>query len=163
MSSFRDVVIDQKRERQTLLDRSYVQRDVVMPLMSKLVHAPTQQLDEFLLFSLREVAAFLELIVEIRPSSRLYDNAHLKAQDRILDICRREQAGVYVNAVGGRGLYAPEAFERAGMQLRFLQPRPTTYAQGLAARHVPWLSIIDVLMHNEITTVRAMLREADLT
>ena len=31
MSSFRDVVIDQKREWQTLLDRSYVKRDVVMP------------------------------------------------------------------------------------------------------------------------------------
>jgi hypothetical protein len=31
MSSFRDVVIDQKREWQTLLDQSYVKRDVVMP------------------------------------------------------------------------------------------------------------------------------------
>jgi hypothetical protein len=31
MSSFRDLVIDQKREWQTLLERSYVKRDVALP------------------------------------------------------------------------------------------------------------------------------------
>jgi len=138
------------------------QRDVVLPLLDKLLRVPTSKLDEFLLFSLRELAAFLGLAVEIRPSSRLYDNAHLKAQDRILDICRREQAGIYVNAMGGRELYASEAFERAGMKLNFLQPRPTSYAQGLGVAHVPWLSILDVLMHNERATVRALLDQADL-
>jgi len=45
--------------------------------------------------------------------------------------------------------------------LRFLRSRPVTYPQ-FGNTFVPWLSILDVLMFNEIDTVRALLDEYDL-
>ena len=43
-----------------------------------------------------------------------------------------------------------------GIELHFLRPLPLEYAQ-FGRPFVPWLSIIDVLMFNELDTVRAWL------
>jgi len=53
-------------------------------------------------------------------SSSLNVPAQVRGQDRILEIARRLGARRYVNAPGGRGLYAPSAFAEAGIELRFL-------------------------------------------
>ena len=49
------------------------------------------------------------------------------------------------------------AGERGGsIELRFLRPLPLEYPQ-FGRPFVPWLSILDVLMFNELDTVRAWL------
>lgn len=53
-------------------------------------------------------------------SSSLNVPPELHGQDRILEIARRLGATNYVNAAGGRELYDPVAFDRAGIELRFL-------------------------------------------
>jgi hypothetical protein len=133
----------------------------VFALMERLINYPSARLDAFLLHSIREIARYLSLDVEIVDSSRIYGNAHLKGQERILDICRREQASVYVNAIGGMELYDSSRFSERLMSLRFLRPHPITYAQGRDT-HVPWLSILDVLMFNEVPSVKKLLHENDL-
>ena len=55
----------------------------------------------------------------VRSSSLAIDDG-LRAQDRIIEIARRVGATEYVNAPGGRQLYATEAFEKAGLALHFL-------------------------------------------
>ncbi|TDP71387.1 WbqC family protein [Roseateles toxinivorans] len=137
-------------------------RGRVLPLLERVIQCPAQRLDEFLLHSLQEVAAYLAISTEIRPSSRVYDNTHLKAQDRIIDICKRERAGTYVNAIGGRELYDAAEFARQGLELCFVRPRLEAYAQQGVSEPVPGLSILDVLMNNDVPTVRAMLSQADL-
>lgn len=130
-------------------------------LMENLIHYPSSRLDEFLLNSLREVARYLSLEVEIVSTSRIYENAHLKGQERILDICRQEQAQVYINPIGGVGLYDRARFSQQGLRLNFLRSRPVPYSQG-KGEHVAGLSIMDVLMFNEPTAVRRLLAEMDL-
>jgi hypothetical protein len=98
--------------------------------------------------------------VEIVPTSRAYENAHLKGQERILDICRQERAEVYINSIGGKLLYDPAVFLSQGIQLHFLRSRAVSYPQG-KAEFVPWLSIMDVLMFNEPSAVRQLLHEMD--
>jgi len=133
----------------------------VYGLVERVVNYPTDRLDEFLLNSLREVVAHLLLGTEIVDTSRIYQNANLKGADRILDICLKEEATVYINTIGGVDLYEKQKFLDHGVQLFFSRSRPISYPQG-KGEHVPWLSIIDVLMYNDLVAVRKLLSEMDL-
>lgn len=107
------------------------------------------------------VSTTLGLATRIESTSMAYENGHLKAQERILDICARERTTLYVNPPGGRVLYTPEEFATRGMQLRFIRSRLPEYPQ-LGHPFVPALSILDVLMFNPLETVRGMMTEYDL-
>lgn len=133
----------------------------VSALLECLVNYPSVRIDEFLLNSLREIVRYLSLEVEIVSTSRVYKNAHLKGQERILDICRQEQADVYINPIGGVDLYDRTSFLEQGIRLYFLRSRPVSYPQG-TGEYVPWLSILDVLMFNEPPAVRQLLAEMEL-
>lgn len=90
-----------------------------------------------------------------------FENDHLHAQERVLDICRQLNADVYINPAGGMELYHKEDFKMQGTELFFLHCRPTQYRQF----NFPWmssLSIIDVLMHNTVEEVSVMLFNYDL-
>lgn len=136
----------------------YVQ---VSALLEGLINYPSIRLDEFLLNSLREVVRYLSLEVEIVSTSRIYENEHLKGQERILDICRQERTNIYINPIGGVDLYDRANFSERKLSLKFLRSRPVSYSQG-KGEHVAWLSIMDVLMFNEPTAVRRLLTEMDL-
>jgi hypothetical protein len=58
-------------------------------------------------------------------------------------------------------LYDGVAFANAGIDLSFLQANPTHYAQ-FGAAHLPFLSIIDVLMFNSTAQVQTMLGDSRL-
>ncbi len=132
----------------------------VSVLLESLLNYPSIRLDEFLLNSLREIVRYLSLEVKIVSTSRIYNNAHLKGQERILDICRQERADVYINPIGGVNLYDRTSFSNQDLSLYFLRSRPISYSQG-KGDHVPWLSIMDVLMFNEPAAVRRLLTEMD--
>lgn len=53
-------------------------------------------------------------------SSELRIPEAVRGQDRILEICRSLKATHYLNSPGGVGLYDPEAFAEAGVELEFL-------------------------------------------
>lgn len=133
----------------------------VMVLMENIIFYPTIRLDEFLLNSLRKVTHYLSLEVEIEGSSRTYKNAHLKGAERIIDICRQEQASIYINPIGGINLYDHASIAEHKVLLYFLRSRPINYLQG-KGKYVPWLSIMDVLMFNEPTAIQRLLTERDL-
>jgi hypothetical protein len=89
-------------------------------------------------------------------SSQLEQDRSLMGQARVIDICRRVGATRYLNSIGGVGLYDAPTFARAGIELGFVQPAMTDYPQ-LQQPHVPFLSIIDVLMFNSVTQTRTMI------
>lgn len=133
----------------------------VSVLMERLITYPSLRLDEFLLNSLREIASYLALEVEIESTSRVYGDSYLNGQERILDICRQEHADIYINPIGGEGLYDRAYFKEQGVQLKFLRSRPVSYPQG-KGEFVPWLSILDVLMFNPQPEARRLLSEMDM-
>ena len=133
----------------------------VAPLIERVLAHPALHLDEYLRQSLQVLQGHLGLRCELVVSSSCYGNAHLKGQARILDICRQESAKVYVNAIGGQSLYDAAAFAAGGMTLQFLHSLPVSYEQG-AGVHVPWLSIVDVLMFNSPAEVRDLLASFEL-
>lgn len=133
----------------------------VSAMLEEIINFPSGKLDEFLLNSIRKVVRYMSLEVEIINSSRVYNNAHLKGQERILDICSQEKSNIYINSIGGVNLYDRTSFVERGIQLLFLRSRQITYAQG-KVKHIPCLSILDVLMFNKTHTVRQLLTEMDL-
>ncbi|MCC6069960.1 WbqC family protein [Massilia sp. GCM10020059] len=132
-----------------------------MPLVQDILSCPETMLAPYLRFSLTALKDWLELPCQIIGSSAQYENKEYKGARRILDICRQEQASVYVNAPGGKDLYAPADFAALGMQLRFLKPRLEEYAQG-GAPFMPGLSIIDALMYQGRAAARQALFAAEL-
>ena len=87
----------------------------------------------------------------------------MKAEDRIVEICKILDSDTYVNPIGGVTLYNPENFEKNGMELRFIK----TSSDAVKYRQfdddfVPGLSIIDVLMFADTATVCNMLKQFTL-
>lgn len=135
--------------------------DRVFPLVEQIVQHSASNLADYLRHSLTSLRDHLVLKTQLVNSSRQYGNGELKAQTRILDICRREQARTYINAIGGLELYRREDFEQHGIRLQFLKPGLPRYAQP-GKEFVAGLSIIDVLMCNDAASVADMLKGGQL-
>lgn len=167
--AIRDVAINEATDwrRRLLLTISQTykrapQFERVFSLVSGVITRPETHIRALAVESLRAVCAYLDLSREWVESSSVYGNRELAGPTRVLDICRREGATRYVNAIGGRKLYHQPDFADAGLELRFVEPALFTYPQ-LENAFVPGLSIIDVLMFNERDRVRRSLGEARLT
>lgn len=126
------------------------------PLLEDVLATPERNLFAFLHAGLLRTAAHLRIETPIRVSSTVPVDHALTGQDKVLALCEARGATTYVNPIGGVELYAREDFAARGIELRFLRPLPLEYEQ-FGAPFVPWLSIVDVLMFNELDTVRGWL------
>ena len=139
--------------------------EAIEVLIGALIDNSVDQLDQFLYHSLDAVAKYIGIKTQIIQSSRSYDLAGAKGQDRILRICAKEKADQYINPIGGTGLYDYGTFQQAGVELLFMRPKLGEYPQGkpnTERKFVPSLSIIDVLMFNSPEDILRMLDEAEL-
>lgn len=73
-----------------------------------------------------------------------------------LNISKAMGASQYVNPPGGIEIFDKEKFEASNIALRFLSIELSTYSQRRATFE-PGLSIIDVMMFNDPSTISAML------
>lgn len=130
-------------------------------LLHNLVYSNEVNLSKYILNSLDELNKYLGITTEIVPSSSKYENSSLKAQDRIIDICRKENADVYFNASGGMDLYCRDEFAKEGFELKFIKPLKIEYLQ-FDKQFVPWLSIIDVMMFNSKGNIKSLLNQHEI-
>ena len=131
------------------------------PVISDIIRFPSSELSEYLLNSIKGILQYLKIGTTLVVSSATYGNDDLRAQERIIDICRREGATEYINAIGGMALYRKDDFARNGIQLRFLKSLMPFYGQ-FSEHFVPALSIIDVMMFNSVETITRMLGRYEL-
>lgn len=125
--------------------------DSISLIISKIILSATKSISGLIRQSLIEISQYLTIDTIVQDSSAIYSNRHLKAEERIIDICRKEGADQYINPSGGTELYSKERFEREGIELLFLKSNPIIYGQ-FKNEFAPWLSIIDVLMFNSKET-----------
>ncbi|CAA2105229.1 hypothetical protein MBUL_03088 [Methylobacterium bullatum] len=130
--------------------------DETMGLVETVLRIESTNLFDHLRRALALTCAHLAIDTPVRTASEIEGVTDLRRQDRVLDICERLGASTYINPIGGTALYDPAAFAQRGIALRFLRSRPFAYGQ---ANHpfVPWLSILDVLMFNPRSSLRAVL------
>lgn len=86
------------------------------------LYSPLDNVVDFLEDGLRLCCSLFGLHTPIVQSSTLDTPGALRGQQRIMAICEARGATHYLNAPGGRELYAPDAFEKAGIRLEFLPP-----------------------------------------
>jgi hypothetical protein len=118
-------------------------------------------LASWLTFQLNTICSYLEIKTIIVETSRIYSNQHLKAQDKIIDICNQEKAEIYLNAIGGKLLYKTDDFKKNNIKLRFLNALEAEYPQ-FNNTFVPFLSIIDIMMFNNENSIQNLLNKYEL-
>jgi len=120
----------------------------VATLIENTLRCNCETIGSMAMHSISAVAEYLGIQTQIIPGSSHYANQHLAAQDRVIDICRQENADRYHNPIGGIELYSRSDFSAAGIELLFVQTTLQSYPQLSQSDFVPWLSIIDVMMFN---------------
>lgn len=129
----------------------------VFPLVNQIIHFDEKNLSKYILNSIILLNEYLNISTEIVPGSSIYNNYSLKAQEKIVDICRKEHARIYINAIGGIDLYSKDIFSESGIELKFIRSLPLKYPQ-FNKQFIPWLSILDVMMFNSSETLFSLLK-----
>lgn len=135
--------------------------DQVYPMFERWLTADVEGISELNVRILGDICGYVGLNTEVVPTSKIYANSNLSSVERVLDICEREVADHYINAIGGRELYSHEVFKEKGITLNFLKPTLSSYPQG-KGDFVPGLSMLDVLMWNSVEAILAKSQEFTL-
>ena len=103
----------------------------------------------------------MNIETDIVKTSKKYNNRNLVGEKRILDICHKEKADVYINPIGGKDLYTKDVFESDNVRLQFIDMEQIEYKQ-YSNEFVPNLSIIDTLMFNNKEKLSEYLNKYNL-
>jgi len=137
--------------------RKAPQFSTIFPMVEKCLSFEENNLFLFILNSVQEVKNYLDINTPLVRSSQILVNHDLKAEQKVMAICKARNANHYINPIGGLELYSGEQFKAEGLQLNFLKTNSFQYSQ-LGNEFVPFLSILDVLMFNEKEKVKEWLR-----
>lgn len=129
----------------------------VYELLEEVLDFEDMNLFQFVLNSLKMICRYLEIDTEFVISSTLPIDHTLKAEDKVLAICKNLDSDEYVNPIGGLKLYSRERFRENNIRLQFLGAKPIFYPQ-LANEFVPNLSILDVIMFNHKESISIFLK-----
>jgi len=70
-------------------------------------------------------------------------------------------ATTYINSIGGKEIYNEVDFENNGIKLSFLKSRPIEY-KHFGDTFFSNLSVIDVMMFNDVPMIKNYLNQYDL-
>ena len=133
----------------------------VMPLVNEILGQTDRNVAKLAARSISSVFDYLAIPRNFLFSSEISKNNALKAQDRIIEVCRVLGAQRYTNPIGGMELYSREAFRAVGIHLEFIRMGNVTY-EAPNYPFIPGLSIIDALMICSTDEVRALFENYDV-
>lgn len=135
--------------------------DDFFPLIENVIQTNISKINEMNYYALERIVDYIGIDTMLKKTSYVYNNNHLKAQERIIDICIQENTSTYLNSVGGQSLYNKALFEKENIDLKFIVPKFPKYPQ-FNSPFVSSLSIIDILMFNSPFETRKMLLDYEL-
>ncbi len=133
----------------------------VYPIIEEIVNSSISKISDFNYYSISKINNYFGVKTEIVSSSSIYKNNESKAHNKILDICLKEKASIYINPIGGLELYDKRDFTEKKLELFFIKTDDIKYSQ-FANDFEPWLSIIDVMMFNSSQTIKIFLEQYTL-
>ena len=125
-------------------------------IVAKVAEFDTSNLAYFIMNSIFVVNEHLKIKTALIPSSSIYKNKELKGEQRVLDICKKESAEIYINPYFGINLYNKEHFSSEGIKILFQRTKAIQYDQ-FKHDYINNLSIIDILMFNPKEQVKEYL------
>lgn len=136
--------------------------DDVYNLIKIIINSEIELLSSYIYNSIVLIHQYLNGKTKIIPTSSIYENQNLNAEERIIDICIHEKATKYINPIGGLELYSRENFQKKGIDLFFLKTNEIEYQQSQDNHFVPNLSIIDIMMYNSKEIIDKFLNACTL-
>jgi len=130
----------------------------IFKLLEEIIYYDEINLVKRIFYSLTLIKKNLNFNTAIIETSQIYDNNYLKGQERIIDICKKENAKIYYNLWGGTKIYSNSAFKNENLQLKFLKTKGIFYKQ-FDEDFIPDLSFIDVLMFNSVDKIAELLNK----
>jgi hypothetical protein len=134
---------------------------LTFPVLEEIILNNENNLAQYLMFSLQKISEYLMIDTTFKISSKIEKNKDLKGQDKIIEICKKLDAGNYINAIGGLNLYEKLRFIENNISLNFLKPNQISYTQ-FGNDFIPSLSIIDVMMFNSLEVIQGKLSQYEL-
>ena len=135
----------------------------IMPLIEDIINNKEMDLTAFIKASIEKIMEYLNIHTKLLISSKIQKNQELKGEERIIEICKRLGADTYINPCGGRNLYHHKDFQLENLKLFFLYTRSEDiiYKQK-QQEFIHNLSIIDIMMFNNICTIQDFLEMYEL-
>ncbi len=118
----------------------------VFPIIREVLNFEDRSIASVCEKSFEAIFSYLGIEKQFKKTSELEYERSSPARDRVIDLCHQFGSGCYINAPGGRELYAKPDFAEKGIELKFIDSFPVEYSQ-YGAEFVPNLSIIDMLMN----------------
>lgn len=114
--------------------------------------------------SVQGVATLLGISTTFMISSKIpyRDSVVNNGQEKILRICEILNADRYINPQNGVDIYDSKLFQEKNIMLNFIRMDDVIYDQFDKKRFSPSLSIIDVLMFNDLNKCRELLTKYTL-
>jgi len=139
--------------------RKAPQFNFVYPIIESILMYEERNLFSFIFNSIKEINQYLDIKTPLIISSSIPINHDLKAENKVIELCKARKATTYINPIGGVELYSKEDFKNEGLELQFLKANNITYPQ-FKNDFVPFLSIIDVMMFNPKEAVTEYITSA---
>lgn len=135
--------------------------EVIKEILEKILTINDYSISNLIYHSLIEISKYLNIKTTIEKTSSIYKNSELSKTERLLDICKKENASTYINPLGGKDLYDKKSFLKYKITLFFIKPNIIEYKQ-FNNTFMPNLSIIDVMMFNSPEEINKMLDNFEL-
>lgn len=133
----------------------------VFSLIENIINSDEKNLAIFLTSQLEQICFYLNIKTKIIVSSNIKKNEDVKAQDKIIEICKKTNADHYINPIGGIELYNKNIFFKKKLKLNFIKTNMIEYNQ-LNNKFLPWMSIIDIMMFNNVEEINLFLDNYEL-
>lgn len=134
---------------------------VAYPIIVECFRFEERNLFGYIHHSLDCICTYLQIETKLVLSSHVSADHSLKGAKKVQAICQSEDASTYINSIGGQKLYDKAEFTEHGIDLQFIQSNLKPYHQ-FGDSFVPGLSIIDIMMFNDVSTIQGMLTEYHL-
>jgi len=132
-----------------------------LPLIEEIINYNENNLFKYIYNSVKLICDYLDINTEIVISSSLNINHELKSEKKVLEICKKLNTNIYINAIGGMELYDKNKFKTEGIDLNFIKSNLIEYKQ-FNNTFIAWLSILDVLMFNSKEKIKEFLNNYEL-
>ncbi|MBA3706424.1 MAG: WbqC family protein [Bacteroidetes bacterium] len=150
---------DHKKKVLGQISSSYAkspQFKTIFPIIEECLNFENYNLFFFIHNSLNKICNYLDIKTEFIISSTLAINPDLKGENKVLEINKKLNSNIYINAIGGQELYSREKFLNNNIELKFIKTNPIIYTQ-FNNEFIPFLSIIDVMMFNSKEEIKKHL------
>lgn len=133
----------------------------VFPLIESIIRYEENNLFKYIFNSICKICDHIGINTKFIISSEIKIDHTLKAQDKVISLCKERGFDVYINPIGGAELYSGDSFNEHSIDLKFIQSNIQPYPQG-KHEFISHLSMIDVLMHCDKESVLRQLSKYSL-